>query len=71
MSEANSYQEDDTSKLAGELFSGKLGVEEALTKLRTRLLDLTMRNRLLNYRHPKGRSFQFTDDPDLNLLIFT
>jgi very-short-patch-repair endonuclease len=69
MSEVNSYQEDDTSKLAGELFSGKLGVEEALVKLRTRLLDLTMRNRLLNYRHPKGRSFQFTDDPDLNLLF--
>lgn len=69
MSEANSYQEDDTSKLAGELFSGKLGMEEALAKLRTRLLDLTMRNRLLNYRHPKGRSFQFTDDPDLNLLF--
>lgn len=69
MSEANSYQEDDTSKLAGEIFSGKLGVGEALAKLRTRLLDLTMRNRLLNYRHPKGRSFQFTDEPDLNLLF--
>ena len=69
MSKVNSYQEDDTGKLAGELFSGKLGVEEALAKLRTRLLDLTMRNRLLNYRHPKGRSFQFTDDPDLNLLF--
>lgn len=69
MSETNSYQEDDTSKLAGEIFSGKLGVGEALAKLRTRLLDLTMRNRLLNYRHPKGRSFQFTDEPDLNLLF--
>ena len=69
MPEENSYQEDDTSKLAGELFSGKLGVEEALAKLRTRLLDLTMRNRLLNYKHPKGRSFQFTDEPDLNLLF--
>ena len=69
MAEVNSYQEDDTSKLAGELFSGKLGVEEALAKLRTRLLDLTMRNRLLNYKHPKGRSFQFTDNPDFNLLF--
>ena len=39
MALVNSYQEDDTSKLAGELFSGKLGVEEALAKLRTRLLD--------------------------------
>ena len=66
---ASEYQEDDTSKLAGELFSGKLRVEEALAKLRNRLLDLTMRNRLLNYRHPKGRSYQFTNDPDLDLLF--
>jgi len=69
MTEGVPYQEDDASKLAGELFSGKLGVGEALSKLRTRLLDLSMRNRLLNYRHPKGRSFQFTSDPDLNLLF--
>ena len=69
MPEENPYQEDDASKLAEELFSGKLGVGEALTKLRTRLLDLTMRNRLLNYRHPKGRSLQFTDDPELNVLF--
>jgi very-short-patch-repair endonuclease len=69
MAEGNLYKEDDASKLAGELFGGKLTVAEALSKLRTRLLDLTMRNRLLNYRHPKGRSFQFTDDPDLNLLF--
>lgn len=60
------YQEDDASKLAGEVFGGKLSVEEALTRLRTRLLDLSMRNRLLNYRLPKGRSLQFTDNPDLN-----
>jgi hypothetical protein len=65
----NSYQEEDASKLTDELFSGKLGVAEAQAKHRTRLLDLTMRNRLLNYKHPKGRSFQFADEPDLNLLF--
>lgn len=69
MSEGNPYLEDDASKLAIELFSGKLEIGAALAKLRTRLLDLSMRNRLLNYKHPKGRSFQFTDNPDLNLLF--
>jgi hypothetical protein len=68
MSEGNPYREDDASALAGELFDGKFGVAEALERLRTRLLDLTMRNRLLNYKHPKGRSFQFANDPDLDLL---
>ncbi len=62
------YEQEDAAKLVGEVFSGKIGVKEALTKLRTRLLDLTMRNRLLNFRHSKARSFQFTDDPDLDLL---
>jgi len=69
MAEENPYRADDAGALAEELFSGKLTVAESLTKLRTRLLDLTMRNRLLNYRHPKGLSFQFTDNPDLNLLF--
>lgn len=36
-----------------------------LEQLRKRLLDLTLRNRLLNYPHPKGRSLRFVDtDPD-------
>ena len=69
MSDAGSYESDDASKLAGELFGGKLTVEEALKRLRTRLLDLSMRNRLLNYRHPKGRAVQFINDPDLDLLF--
>lgn len=69
MSEDFSYQEDDASKLAADLFGGKLDVEEALVKLRTRLLDLSMRNRLLNYKHPKGRSFQFVGEPDLDLVF--
>jgi very-short-patch-repair endonuclease len=69
MSNGTPYQEDDAGELASELFSGKVGMAEAIGKLRTRLLDLSMRNRLLNYRHPKARSIQFTNDPDLNLLF--
>lgn len=68
MSEGNPYKADDAGALANELFSGKLSVAESLERLRTRLLDLTMRNKLLNYRHPKALSLQFTNDPDLNLL---
>lgn len=69
MSEEGMYSEEDASQLVGEVFSGKLGIHEALTKLRTRLLDLTMRNRLLNFRPSKARNFQFTNDPDLDLLF--
>lgn len=69
MSEESTYSEDDARELVGEVFSGKLGIEEALAKLRTRLLDLTMRNRLLNFRPAKARNFQFTNDPDLDLLF--
>jgi len=34
-------------------------LREALAQLRLRLLDLSGRNRLLNYRHPIGKSLQF------------
>jgi len=69
MSEESAHLEEDASQLVGEVFSGKLGIQEALTKLRTRLLDLTMRNRLLNFRLSKARNFQFTNDPDLDVLF--
>jgi len=68
MDEGNPYRADDASKLAGDVFGGKLGVQQALEKLRQRLLDLTLRNKLLNYKSPKGRSFQFTSSPDLDLV---
>jgi hypothetical protein len=68
MTRVSPYQEDDASRLAGEVFGGNLSIEEALTELRTRLLDLSMRNRLLNYRLPKGRSLQFTGNPDLDQI---
>jgi transcription elongation GreA/GreB family factor/very-short-patch-repair endonuclease len=69
MSEESIYSEEDARQLVGEVFSGRLGIGEALTKLRTRLLDLTMRNRLLNFRLSKARNYQFTNDPDLDLLF--
>ena len=63
------YKANDPEVLVGELFSGKLSIKEALQRLRTRLLDLSPRNRLLNYRHPKGRCIQFVNDTNLNLLF--
>jgi hypothetical protein len=42
----------DNSRAAGPLL-------EALQKLRLRLLDLTGRNRLINFKHTAGKSLQF------------
>lgn len=53
--------ENSNEKIVSDLFSGKLPLEQVLQKLRTRLLDLSSRIRLLNYRHPKVDPF--------NLLI--
>lgn len=63
------YQANDADVLVGELFSGGITVGEAIERLRTRLLDLSARNRLLNYRHPKGRCIQVADDPGINLVF--
>lgn len=63
------YESESPDKSTSELFTGKVPLVEALNKLRTRLLDLSSRNRLLNYRHPKRRSLQIVDDPDLNLVF--
>ena len=55
-----------------EIYSGKFSISEAMGRLRMRLLDLTSRNRLLNFRHPKGRSLQIIDvdfDAIYNWLI--
>ena len=41
------------------------GLADTLDEIRQRLLDLTRRNSLLNYRHPKGRSIRVIDEmPD-------
>lgn len=44
-----------------ELFSGSFSISEALEKLRLRLLDLTARNRLLNFKPSAGKSLQFIE----------
>ena len=65
----NVYEEEAPQNLIGEIFSGKLTLEQALQRLRIRLLDLTSQNRLLNYRHPEGRCIQFIDSPNINPAI--
>lgn len=64
----NRYQANDANTIVGEIFSGGMTVGQAIEKLRTRLLDLSGRNGLLNFRHPKGRCLQFIDSPSLNLV---
>jgi transcription elongation GreA/GreB family factor len=63
------YRDNDADTLIGELFSGRVTVGEAIEQLRTRLLDLSARNRLLNYRHPKGRCIQIADEPNTDLVF--
>jgi hypothetical protein len=63
------YQANDAEALVGEIFSGGLTVGDAIERLRTRLLDLSARNRLLNYRHPKGRCVRIADEPSINLVF--
>ncbi|WP_371879983.1 DUF4011 domain-containing protein [Caballeronia sp. S22] len=63
------HRESDANVSDTELFSGKVTVGEAIERLRTRLLDLSARNRLLNYNHPPARSIQIADEPDLDELF--
>lgn len=51
---------------SSEIFSGTLGVKESLNKLRSRLLDLSARNRLLNFKHSKTKSLQFVGVQNLD-----
>lgn len=62
------YQANNADEIVGEIFSNKTSVGDAIERLRTRLLDLSARNRLLNYRHPKGRCLQIVDEPNVNLI---
>jgi Protein of unknown function (DUF4011) len=43
------------------LFTGDLSIGEVLKQLRRRLLDLTARNRLLNFRHSQTKTAQIVD----------
>lgn len=63
------YQENDAGSLVSEMFSGGISVEEALDRLRSRLLDMSSRNSLLNYRHPRASCLQIADEPNLNLVF--
>lgn len=42
-------------------FSGELSIPKALRQLRLRLLDLTARNRLLNFRHSATKTIQVVE----------
>jgi len=44
-----------------ELFGGGLPIAQALQKLRLRLLDLTARNRLLNFKPTASKTLQFVE----------
>ena len=52
--------------LSAEFLSG--GTAAGLEKIRARLLDLTNRNRLLNFRHSKASSIRIVD-ADLNVVF--
>src|SRR5215469_3348575 len=49
-----------TPRVSSNSLEGQ-SLRDALAQLRLRLLDLTGRNRLLNYRHPIGKSLQFVE----------
>ena len=55
-----------SAPLNSEIFSGTLGVKESLNRLRSRLLDLSARNRLLNFKHSKFKSLQFVGVQNLD-----
>jgi len=51
----------DANPETDDLFTGRVPILEALKQLRLRLLDLTRRNRLLNFKHSPGKCIQFVD----------
>lgn len=57
----NQNEQANQSSEAEDLFSGRVPILKALEKMRLRLLDLTMHNRLLNFKHSPGKCIQFVD----------
>jgi very-short-patch-repair endonuclease len=53
--------ENNSQNSEDSLFAGKVPIKVALQQLRLRLLDLTGRNRLINFKHAPGKSLQFID----------
>ena len=51
------------------IFNGGFSIEQAITKLRTRLLDLSSRNGLINYKHPNKGCLRFVNCPNLNAVF--
>ena len=58
-----------SSKAEIEIFNGRLTIAQAIEKLRARLLDLSTRNRFLNFKHPRGKCIQFAGNLELNLVF--
>ena len=58
-SEETQRDTSDAPKISEEFSLGN--VHTGLEKIRTRLLDLTARNKLLNFRHPKTSCLRFVD----------
>src|SRR5271165_7505166 len=58
-SEEDKHDTIDAPKISEEFSLGN--VHTGLEKIRTRLLDLTARNKLLNFRHPKSSDLRFVD----------
>lgn len=51
------------------IFNGGFSIEQAITKLRTRLLDLSSRNGLINYKHPNKGCLRIVNCPNLNAVF--
>lgn len=72
MQDASENIDHNPSASGPSLFAGKVPIKAALDELRLRLLDLTGRNRLVNFKHTAGKSLQFVhtsiDDTFCRLL---
>lgn len=56
---SKNYEATTVGEDVQAIFRGGLAISQALQILRSRLLDLSTRNRLLNFKFPKGRSIRF------------
>ena len=61
MPEQENEQIGEAPAAVPELFSGAFSIDEALSQLRLRLLDLTARNRLLNFKPSVAKTLQVVD----------
>src|SRR4051794_29290333 len=55
------HTEESASRISADFLTGS--TEDGLDRIRTRLLDLTNRNKLLNYRHTAASSLRVVDVP--------